>query len=112
MKTTRFSTLSQVIVSKEAISNPKIFIHTEFIHLMIKAYILILTYVGNLKSVLNEMKNLKNVESIAVIAGDYDIVVKANVNNLEELMELTDKIHSIKGVKRTNTQVIEKEIEI
>jgi len=78
---------------------------------MIKAYILILTYVGNLKSVLNELKKLENVESIAVIAGDYDIIVKANVESLEQLMELTDKIHAIKGVKRTNTQVVEKEIE-
>ncbi len=78
---------------------------------MIKAYILILTYVGNLKTVLNELKNLENIESIAVIAGDYDIIVKARVNSLEELMELTDKIHAIKGVKRTNTQVVEKEIE-
>jgi DNA-binding Lrp family transcriptional regulator len=83
----------------------------KIIHLMIKAYILILTYVGNLKSVLNELKNLENVESIAVIAGDYDIIVKAKVENLEQLMELTDKIHAIKGVKRTNTQVVEKEIE-
>ena len=79
---------------------------------MIKAYILILTYVGNLKSVLEELKKLENIDSIAVIAGDYDIVVKASVENLEQLMELTDKIHAIKGVKRTNTQVVEKEIEI
>lgn len=79
---------------------------------MIKAYILILTYVGNLKAVLEEMRKLINVESIAVVAGDYDIIVKAKVEKLEDLMELTDKIHSIKGVKRTNTQVIEKEIEL
>ncbi|HHF55287.1 MAG TPA: Lrp/AsnC family transcriptional regulator [Thermoplasmatales archaeon] len=78
---------------------------------MIKAYILIKTYVGNIKAVLDEMRKLRDVESIAVVAGDYDIIVKARVNNLEELMELTDQIHSIKGVKRTNTQVIEKEIE-
>jgi len=78
---------------------------------MIKAYILIKTYVGNIKAVLDEMRKLRDVESIAVVAGDYDIIIKARVNNLEELMELTDQIHSIKGVKRTNTQVIEKEIE-
>ncbi|MEM1514356.1 MAG: Lrp/AsnC ligand binding domain-containing protein [Candidatus Thermoplasmatota archaeon] len=79
---------------------------------MIKAYILITTYVGNLKAVLEEMRKLKDVESIAVVAGDYDIIIKAKVNTLEELMELTDKIHEIKGVKRTNTQVIEKEMEV
>lgn len=79
---------------------------------MIKAYILIITYVGNLKAVLEEMRKLINVESIAVVAGDYDIIVKAKVEKLEDLVDLTDKIHSIKGVKRTNTQVIEKEIEL
>ena len=79
---------------------------------MIKAYILITTYVGNLKTVLEEMRKLKDIESIAVVAGDYDIIIKAKVNTLEELMELTDKIHEIKGVKRTNTQVIEKEMEV
>jgi DNA-binding Lrp family transcriptional regulator len=79
---------------------------------MIKAYILITTYVGNLKAVLEEMRKLKDIESIAVVAGDYDIIIKAKVKTLEELMELTDKIHEIKGVKRTNTQVIEKEMEV
>ncbi len=79
---------------------------------MIKAYILINTYVGNLKAVLGEMRKLKDIESIAVVAGDYDIIIKAKVETLEELMELTDKIHEIKGVKRTNTQVIEKEMEV
>ncbi len=77
---------------------------------MIKAYILVLTYVGNLNTVLEEMRKIENLESIAVVAGDYDIIVKVEVEEVEELMEVTNKIHSIKGVKRTNTQVIEKEI--
>ena len=77
---------------------------------MIKAYILVLTYVGNLKTVLEEMRKIENLESIAVVAGDYDIIIKVEVEELEDLMEITNKIHSIKGVKRTNTQVIEKEI--
>jgi len=77
---------------------------------MIKAYILILTYVGNLHTVLEEMRKIENLESIAVVAGDYDIIVKVEVEKLEDLMDITNKIHSIKGVKRTNTQVIEKEI--
>lgn len=79
---------------------------------MIKAYILLITYVGNLKAVLEELRKLDHVESISVVAGDYDIIVKARVDTLEDLMILTDRIHGIKGVKRTNTQVIEKEIEV
>lgn len=79
---------------------------------MIKAYILLITYVGNLKAVLEELRKLNHIESISVVAGDYDIIVKARVDALEDLMTLTDNIHAIKGVKRTNTQVIEKEIEV
>ncbi|HDN51210.1 MAG TPA: Lrp/AsnC family transcriptional regulator [Thermoplasmatales archaeon] len=79
---------------------------------MIKAYILLITYVGNLKAVLEELRKLDHIESISVVAGDYDIIVKARVDALEDLMTLTDNIHAIKGVKRTNTQVIEKEIEV
>ena len=79
---------------------------------MIKAYILILTYVGNLKAVLDEMSKLSNIVSISAVAGDYDLIIKVAVEKLEDLMELTDKMHLIKGVKRTNTQIIEKEIEV
>ena len=77
---------------------------------MIKAYILTVTYAGKMEKILKEMRKLENIESIAVVAGDYDIIVKANVKTLEDLMKLTDKIQSIDGIKRTTTQVIEKEI--
>lgn len=77
---------------------------------VIKAYILIRTYVGKLENVLTEMKKLNNIESVAVVTGDYDIVVKARVDTLEDLMELTDRIQLIDGIKRTTTSVIEKEI--
>ncbi len=77
---------------------------------MIKAYISILTYVGKLGPVLKEMRDLSNVENIAVVAGDHDIIARSNVENLEQLMEITDKIQLINGIKRTTTLVIEKEI--
>jgi DNA-binding Lrp family transcriptional regulator len=76
---------------------------------MIKAYILILARVGKLESVLKEMRNLSNIENIAVVAGDYDIIARGSVENLEQLMEITDKIQLIDGIKRTTTLVIEKE---
>ncbi len=79
---------------------------------MIKAYILILTYVGKLGSVLKEMRDLSNIENIAVVAGDYDIIARGSVENLEQLMEITDKIQLIDGIKRTTTLVIEKEISL
>ena len=77
---------------------------------MIKAYIMILVYVGKLDDVINKLREIENIESIAVTAGDYDIIVKVNVDNLETLLETTDKIQLVGNIKRTTTTVIEKEI--
>ena len=78
---------------------------------MIKAYVLVNTFVGNLKVVIEELRKIMKIDSFSVVAGDFDIILKFHVDSLEELMILTDEIHNIKGVKRTNTLVIEKEIE-
>ncbi len=77
---------------------------------MIKAYIMILVYVGKLERVLEGLREIDNIESIAVTAGDYDVIVKVSVETLEELMETTDRIQLVGDIKRTTTTVIEKEI--
>ncbi|HDD56921.1 MAG TPA: Lrp/AsnC family transcriptional regulator [Thermoplasmatales archaeon] len=79
---------------------------------MIKAYILIRARVGKLDNILREAKKLKNVENIAVLAGDHDIIIKAKVKEMEDLMKLTDEIQMIDGIKQTTTQVVEKEINL
>jgi DNA-binding Lrp family transcriptional regulator len=56
------------------------------------------------------MRKIKNVEKISVVAGEYDIVVRVHVKNLEKLLEVTNEIQMVDGVKKTTTQVIEKEI--
>jgi len=77
---------------------------------MINAYILITMRPGNSNSNIKEMRKIDNVEKISVVAGEYDIVVRVHVENLEELLEVTNKIQMVNGVKKTTTQVIEKEI--
>ncbi|MEA2053864.1 MAG: Lrp/AsnC ligand binding domain-containing protein [Candidatus Thermoplasmatota archaeon] len=77
-----------------------------------KAYILIQVYVGKLEEVLNKLRKIESIESIAVTTGDYDIITKVGVESLEELMEVTDKIHLAGDIKRTMTSVIEKEIKL
>jgi DNA-binding Lrp family transcriptional regulator len=79
---------------------------------MVKAYIMILVYVGKLDDVISNLRKIENIESIAVTAGDYDIIVKVCVDNLELLMETTDKIQLVGNIKRTTTTVIEKEIAV
>jgi DNA-binding Lrp family transcriptional regulator len=79
---------------------------------MISAYILITVQPGKTDKSIKEMRQISNLAKISIIAGEYDIVVRAQVENLEELLDVTDKIQTIDGVTKTTTQIIEKEISL
>lgn len=79
---------------------------------MVKAYIMTSMYPGTYTKALNEIKKINHIEKISVVTGDYDIVVKVNVKNLEHLHILTSQLQIVNGVEKTNTQVIEKEIDL
>jgi DNA-binding Lrp family transcriptional regulator len=67
---------------------------------------------GKTDKAIKEMRQLDNVAKISIIAGEYDIVIRAQVKNLEELLNVTDQIQMIEGVTKTTTQIIEKEISL
>ena len=67
---------------------------------------------GNSEKAISEMRKIENVEKISVVAGEYDIVIRVHVKSLEKLLTVTNKIQMINGVKKTTTQVIEKEISL
>jgi DNA-binding Lrp family transcriptional regulator len=77
---------------------------------MINAYILINMSPGDTKSSIEKMRKIQNIAKISVVAGEFDIVIRVQVKNLDDLLIVTEKIQMIKGVKKTTTQVIEKEI--
>lgn len=77
---------------------------------MISAYILVHLSPGTTKKVIAEIRKIENIAKISVVAGEFDIVVRVQVKSLEKLLKVTDKIQMIKGVNKTTTQVIEKEI--
>jgi DNA-binding Lrp family transcriptional regulator len=77
---------------------------------MISAYILINLQPGNTENVITEIRKIENIQKVSVVAGEYDIVVRVQVKSLDKLLKVTDKIQMINGVKKTTTQVIEKEI--
>jgi len=79
---------------------------------MINAYILLSMKPGKSDTAIREMRKIENVEKISIVAGDYDIVVRVQVKSLEKLLVVTDKLQMIEGVRKTTTQVIEKEITI
>ena len=67
---------------------------------------------GNSEKAISEMRKIENVEKISMVAGEYDIVIRVHVKSLEKLLKVTNKIQMIDGVKKTTTQVIEKEISL
>jgi len=77
---------------------------------MINAYILIHMRPGKSDKAIAEMRKIEDIAKISVVAGEYDIVVRAQVKSLDKLLKVTDKLQMIKGVMKTTTQVIEKEI--
>lgn len=79
---------------------------------MISAYILINMRPGDTDNAIAEMRKVENVIKISAVAGEYDIVVRVQVRDLDKLLKVTNKIQMIKGVKKTTTQVIEKELSL
>ena len=67
---------------------------------------------GNSDKAIAEMRKIQDIVKISIVAGEYDIVVRTQVDSLEDLLKVTDKIHVIKGVLKTTTQVIEKELSL
>ena len=77
---------------------------------MINAYILINMRPGDSDKAIEEMREIENVQKISVVAGEFDIVVRVEIKSLDKLLKVTNKLQMIEGVKKTTTQVIEKEI--
>ena len=65
---------------------------------------------GDSDKAIEEMGKIENVQKISVVAGEFDIVVRVEIKSLDKLLKVTNKLQMIEGVKKTTTQVIEKEI--
>ncbi len=76
----------------------------------VNAYILINVKVGTTAHVFNELSKIDEATHISLTAGEFDIIVRVTVNSLEELFNLTEKIHKIDGIIKTVTHVVEKEL--
>lgn len=69
-----------------------------------KAYILIETAVGKSKEVIGAVGKLEGVKSVDMVTGPYDLIVTAELPDLNSVGELiTGRIHPIPGITRTVT---------
>ncbi len=66
--------------------------------------------VGKIAGVVEKLKKIDGIGNIAVVAGEFDIIVRVRVRSVEELFDITEKIHKIDGIVRTTTHVVEKEV--
>ncbi|HJV05580.1 MAG TPA: Lrp/AsnC ligand binding domain-containing protein [Actinomycetota bacterium] len=71
---------------------------------MIQAYILIQTEVGKAAQVAKEIADIKGVTSAEDVTGPYDVIVRAEAKNVDDLGKLVvAKIQAVEGITRTLT---------
>jgi len=71
---------------------------------MTGAYVLLRIKPGMDRNVLNTLKKLAQVKAVETLYGEYDMLIKAEVETLDELDSfIFDTIRTIKGVERSTT---------
>jgi DNA-binding Lrp family transcriptional regulator len=71
---------------------------------MVQAYILIQTEVGKAADVAREISGIQGVTLAEDVTGPYDVIVRAEANNVDELGRLVvAQIQSVEGITRTLT---------
>ena len=72
--------------------------------MVVQAYILIQTEVGKAASVAREIATLKGVTLAEDVTGPYDVIVRAEADNVDDLGKLVvAQIQSVAGITRTLT---------
>jgi DNA-binding Lrp family transcriptional regulator len=69
-----------------------------------KAFVLVEVAVGKTKEVATVLKQLKDIKSVDLVTGPYDIIVIIETESLNKIGDLvTSKIHPVAGISRTVT---------
>ncbi len=74
---------------------------------MVEAYILLkISREVYVKGVVNELRNIENVEDAEMLFGDYDAIVKVKGEKIHDIENLVvEKISRINGVSSTMTMI-------
>jgi DNA-binding Lrp family transcriptional regulator len=72
--------------------------------MVVQAYILIQTDPGKAAAVAREIAELKGVTQAEDVTGPYDVIVRAEARNMDELGKLVvAKVQNVNGITRTLT---------
>ncbi|MHA1348570.1 MAG: Lrp/AsnC family transcriptional regulator [Candidatus Odinarchaeia archaeon] len=70
-------------------------------------FIFVKTNPGRINNVLSEILKLKEVVEVHAVTGDYDIILKLEVERIEDASKvIIDKIHKLEGVEKTSTSIV------
>ena len=71
---------------------------------MVTAYILIQTEVGKAAKVARDILDITGVQQAQAVTGPYDVIVRAEARNLDELGQLVvARVQAVDGITRTLT---------
>ena len=71
---------------------------------MVTAYILIQTEVGKAAQVARAIVDLTGVQQAQAVTGPYDVIVRAEAQNIDELGQLVvARVQAVNGITRTLT---------
>ncbi len=72
--------------------------------MVVQAYILIQTEVGKAADVAHEIADVKGVTLAEDVTGPYDVIVRAEASNVDELGQLVvARVQNVPGITRTLT---------
>ncbi len=71
---------------------------------MVEAYLLVQTEVGQAAQVAAETRKIEGVQSADDVTGPYDVVVKVNAEDVDQLGKLVvARVQAVEGITRTIT---------
>lgn len=72
---------------------------------MQRAFILVNAEPGKLWKIADSATKVRGVKMAYAVTGGFDVVIYAEIADMDELGDLIDKIHSINGVTGTQTAI-------
>ncbi|MHA1632503.1 MAG: Lrp/AsnC family transcriptional regulator [Candidatus Freyarchaeota archaeon] len=72
---------------------------------MITAYVLVIVEPGKERDIKKKLKNLPQCKEVHEIYGEYDLIIKVQTRNLQELDAFVMKLRKIKNIRATSTLI-------
>jgi DNA-binding Lrp family transcriptional regulator len=72
----------------------------------VTAYFLIRAQAGKLWEICEKIKEIEGIGLALVVTGTYDLIAHAELASPDDLRKVTEAIHDIDGIIRTETSVV------